>query len=50
MHLFLVTSRAPAARPTAGSIQRDRGDHRIDELTRQASLMFKLKLKFDCLI
>lgn len=42
LNLFLVTSRAPA-RSTAGSIQRDRGDHKIDELTRQVSFIFKVK-------
>jgi len=32
-----VSNRVPTTRPAAPANQRDRGDHKIDELTRQAS-------------
>lgn len=39
LNLFLVSNRVPA-RPTAPASQRDRGDHKIDELTRQVLLNY----------
>jgi len=42
LNLFLVSNRVPAStRPAVPTAQRERGDHKIDELTRQASLMIK---------
>jgi len=41
-----VSNRVPSTRPAAPASLRDRGDHKIDELTRQASLnigLFNLK-------
>uniref|UniRef100_A0A2S2PFF6 Microtubule-associated protein RP/EB family member 1 n=1 Tax=Schizaphis graminum TaxID=13262 RepID=A0A2S2PFF6_SCHGA len=32
-----MSNRVPSTRPAAPASQRDRGDHKIDELTRQAS-------------
>lgn len=37
MNWFLVSNRVPSTRPAAPASQRDRGDHKIEELNRQAS-------------
>lgn len=37
LNWFLVSNRVPSTRPAAPASQRDRGDHKIDELTRQVS-------------